>query len=157
MCWWQPHCFACRPQWGEKCLANQPIFPLAMIPFSLLSLLQMLQNLSNFKFTQETVDYCKAKFQATLSPAHMIISWCLEVRTTWDATRYCDTISIALTGQNHKAEDKILKRYPPIYSLIVHKTLPFVVMDMHQNGLVWYLPDIISGTCQVCDHGHYEC
>ena len=90
------------------------------------------------------------------SPAHMIISSSLAVRTAWDATRYCDTIGVSQTGQNHKAEDQILKRYPPIYLSVVHKTAPFVVTDMHKNALVWYLPDILSETRQVCDHGRSE-
>jgi len=38
----------------------------ATIPFSPLSFLQMLRNLSNFKLTQEIADYLKAKFRASL-------------------------------------------------------------------------------------------
>jgi len=60
-----------------------------------------------------------------------------------------------MMGQNQRIEDQILKKYPPIYISIVHKTAPFVVTDMHKNGLVWYLPDILSGTRQVSDSGHH--
>lgn len=70
--------------------------------------------------------------------------------------RYCDTIGVALTGQNQKTEDQISAKYPPIYLSIEHKTAPFVVTDMHKNGLVWYLPDILSGTRQACNPGRCQ-
>ena len=70
--------------------------------------------------------------------------------------RYCDTIGVALTGQNQKTEDQISAKYPPIYLSIERQTAPFVVTDMHKNGLVWYLPDILSRARQACNPGHCQ-
>ena len=69
------------------------------------------------------------------------------VQTSWDASRYCDCI--AMNGLQPVAEQKISQRLPPIYDPPVHETKPFVVTDKHRNGLVWYLPQLISAQRQV--------
>jgi len=67
---------------------------LTMNPFSLLSLLQMLQNLSNFKLTQEIADYLKAKFRATLHGTAQGIPFPLH--WTLDLLDECNGIVVVL-------------------------------------------------------------
>jgi len=68
--------------------------PLVTIPFSPLSLLQMLRNLSNFKLTQEIADYLKAKFQATLNGTAQGIPFPLH--WTLDLLDECNGIIVVL-------------------------------------------------------------
>lgn len=54
-----------------------------------------------------------------------------------------------MNGLQPAAEEKISRRFPPIYEPPVHATKPFVVTDKHGNGLVWYLPHLIAAERQV--------
>lgn len=71
------------------------------------------------------------------------------VQTSWDASRYCDGIGAAMTGLQSAAEQKLCQRFRPIYDPPVHAAKPFVITDKHRNGLVWYLPNLISPKRQV--------
>lgn len=75
------------------------------------------------------------------------------VRTSWDASRYCDLIGAAMSGLREGVEEQIMERYPPIYSPARHERKPLVVTDLHRNILVWYLPVILTAARQVSSAG----
>ena len=58
-----------------------------------------------------------------------------------------------MNGLQPTAEEKITRRYPPIYNPVHHEAKPLVVTDLHRNVLVWYLPHILTAGRQVSSAG----
>ena len=70
------------------------------------------------------------------------------VNVDWDVERYKDHLSIQYAGRNEDFEETLKKRYPAVETDGII-TRPFVVSDIHQKVLLWYLPGLLSEQRQV--------
>lgn len=66
------------------------------------------------------------------------------VSTSWDVKNYISEITVRASGLNITVEDKLRKKFHPIYSPTAFQRDPCVITDQSGNVLLWYLPRAMS-------------
>jgi hypothetical protein len=62
----------------------------------------------------------------------------------WDAERYALRLNPRQDGMNKEMEAGLSKNYRPLFQHNRFLSEPMIIVDVHGNILVWYLPGILT-------------